>query len=101
MTWWAFLLWGAFGGALVEGLDFASLVRHGTWPWERRKTVRAAPYLTGMALRLGLGGGLAMGIGLSHQISTPIAAIAIGVATPLIVARLSEATDAQAIGNKP
>lgn len=100
MTWWGFLLWGAFGGVLVEGLDFASLVRHGMWPWERRKSARAVPYLTGLALRVVLGGGLAMGIGLSQQINTPIAAIAIGVATPLIVARLSEAADTQVAGNR-
>jgi len=96
VTWYAFLLWGAFGGLLVEGLDFAAILRRrGTWPWTGRKTVRAAPYLTGMAIRMGLGGGLATGIGLSQQINTPMASITVGVATPLIVARLSELTDPQ------
>ncbi len=94
MAWWAFLVWGVFGSVLVEGLDLAATVRRrGDWPWIGRKTVRATPYLTMLAVRAGLGGGLALGIGLSEQIATPVAAITVGVATPLIVARLSEATD--------
>lgn len=96
MQWWAYLAWGAFGGALVEGLDFGAAIRRiGDWPWNAVKKLRATPYLTAIAVRLIMGGGLALAAGMSGLVSSPLAAVTLGIATPLMVSKLGELTSAE------
>lgn len=92
MHWPAIALWGLFGGALVSGLDFVEVVgRIGDWPWNARKKLRAGPYVAATVVRLVLGGGLAVAAGQSGLVASPLAAVTIGVATPLIVEKLARA----------
>ncbi|WP_152989870.1 hypothetical protein [Frankia sp. ACN1ag] len=87
-------LWGLFGGFAVEGLDlYAAVRRHGRWPWQRGRSREAGPraYLVAELVRLAIGAGLAAAAGTSGQITTPFAALAVGVAAPLVVERLSHA----------
>jgi hypothetical protein len=59
--WLESAVWGLFGGVLVAGLDFATVVaRIGTWPWKGRKKLDAGPYLAATLVRLLLGAGLAV-----------------------------------------
>lgn len=90
VSWLAVGLWGLFGGVLVAGLDFMSVVgRIGDWPWRSRKKLRAGPYLAATLVRLILGGGLAVAAGQSGLIANPLSAISVGIATPLIVEKLA------------
>ncbi len=87
-------LWGLFGGFAVEGLDLYTAVRrHGRWPWQSGKPREAGPwaYLIAELVRLAIGAGLALAAGASDQITTPFAALAVGVAAPLVVERLTRA----------
>src|SRR4051794_21903137 len=93
-------LWGLFGGALVAGLDFVAVVaRAGDWPWRARKKLRAGPYLAATAVRLVLGAGLAVAAGQSHLITNALAAVTIGVATPLIVEKLARVGTSLPVGS--
>jgi hypothetical protein len=87
-------LWGLFGGFAVEGLDLYTAVRrHGRWPWRDRKRREAGPwaYLCAELIRLAIGAGLATAAAASHQVDTPMAALAVGVAAPIIIERLTHA----------
>lgn len=103
-------LWGLFGGFVVEGLDlYAAVRRKGCWPWRVRgpRETGALAYFVAELIRLVIGGGLAGAAATSGQLSTPLAALTMGIATPLIVERLARAvplTDSEhgtAVGNMP
>lgn len=90
-------LWGLAGGFIAEGLDLYSVVRSkGTWPWRVPPPDPDTPvggplaYLIVETVRMVIGGLLAGAAGASGQVSGPLAAVAIGIATPLAVAKLSE-----------
>lgn len=103
-----FVLWGLFGGFSVEGLDLYTAIRgHRRWPWQRDPAKKeggtgsaaddpevnepgAAAYLVAGLIRLVIGAGLALAAGASNQIDSPVAAIAVGVAAPLIFERLAK-----------
>lgn len=108
MSWLEAALWGAFGGFAVEGLDFITAVRrHGRWPWRvpGPLEVGAPGYIVAELIRLIIGGGLASAMAVSEQSTSAVGALAVGVAAPLIVERLSRAiplTDsAEETGNRP
>jgi hypothetical protein len=91
-------LWGLFGGFAVEGLDlYVAVRRRGCWPWQTGKTGNpgkpreAGPlaYVVAEVIRLLVGGGIAWAAATSGQVSTPVAALAVGIATPLLVERLT------------
>jgi hypothetical protein len=87
-------LWGLFGGFAIEGLDFYTAVRrHGRLPWKGRRRREAGPwaYLCAELIRLAIGTGLAAAAAASEQVGTPIAALAVGVAAPMIIERLTHA----------
>jgi hypothetical protein len=87
-------LWGLFGGFAVEGLDLYTAVRRfGRWPWRVREPREAGPvaYAVAELVRLAIGGGLAAATAVSGQITSPAGALAVGVAAPLIVERLTRA----------
>lgn len=88
-------LWGLFGGFAVEGLDLYTAVRrHNRWPWRtgtRRREAGPWAYLCAELIRLAIGAGLAGAAAASDQVTTPIAALAVGVAAPLVIERLARA----------
>lgn len=78
----------------MEGLDlYAAVRRRGCWPWRARgpREVGAAGYFVAELFRLVIGSGLAWALAESRQITTAFGAIAVGVAAPLIVERLTQA----------
>jgi hypothetical protein len=91
---WEMALWGLFGGFAVEGLDFYRAFKAGSpMPWRERQThgqrvPHGVLYLVVTVIRLAIGGGLALAAAQSDQVTTPLAAVAVGVAAPLIVERL-------------
>lgn len=93
MNWIQAALWGIAGGFVVEGLEFYSVVRqHGKSPWNvSGPGIRAgrASYLVAELIRLVVGGILAGAAAASGQVSGALAAVAVGVATPLVVERLT------------
>lgn len=93
VNWVQAALWGVAGGFVLEGLEFhAALRRHGRWPWKvtgRGARVGTAGYLIAELIRLMAGGILAGAASASGQVSGPLAALAIGVAAPVMVERLT------------
>jgi hypothetical protein len=94
MIWSEAALWGLFGSFAVEGLDLYGAVRRGgCWPWQTRgpREVGAAGYFVAELVRLLIGSGLACAFAESRQVTTAVGALAVGVAAPLIVERLTRA----------
>jgi hypothetical protein len=92
MTWIEAALWGLSGGFAVEGLDlYGAVRRHGCWPWRARgpREVGAVGYFVAELIRLVIGSVLASALAESSQITTAFGALAVGVAAPLIVERLT------------
>jgi hypothetical protein len=84
---WEFALWGLFGGFAVEGLDhYRALKAGGPAPWSRKGSL--VHYLVASLMRVAIGGGLALAAAESDQVSTPLTAVAIGVAAPVLIERL-------------
>jgi hypothetical protein len=93
VTWTTAALWGILGGIVIEGLDFYNAVRqHGKAPWhvtgKGGQRISAGIYLAAELVRLLIGGIVAGAAAASGQISGPLIALALGVATPLAVERL-------------
>ena len=77
----------------MEGLDlYVAVRRKGCWPWQVRgpRAAGALAYFVAELIRLVIGGGLAGAAAASGQLSTPLAALTMGLATPLIVERLAK-----------
>lgn len=94
MSWMDAALWGVFGSFAVEGLDLYTAVRrYGRWPWRVHgpREVGALGYVVAELIRLIIGGGLACAAAASEQLTTAVGALAVGVAAPLIVERLTRA----------
>ena len=94
MSWIDAALWGLFGSFAVEGLDLYTAVRrHGRWPWRVRgpREVGALGYAVAELIRLIIGGGLAWAAAASGQLTSAVGALAVGVAAPLIVERITRA----------
>jgi hypothetical protein len=100
--WWP-LLWGAFGGFLVAGADFLVVVgRIGTFPWRGGDPkIGFSAYLAAAIVRTVLGSGLAQGVASSGIITTPMLAIAVGVAAPLTAEKLTAIALALFEGRQP
>ncbi len=80
------------GGFTVEGLDLCTVVRrYGCLPWQTGKAKEASrsAYLVAELIRLLIGAVLAGAAARSGQVGTAVAALAVGIAAPLIVDRLS------------
>lgn len=97
MVWWQAALWALAGGFVVEGLEFAALLRrHHKWPWqvdaEAAATIggtAAGPlgYFLAELVRLAAGG--VLGAALAGQVTAPLPALAIGAAAPIIAGHLT------------
>ncbi|GIM90425.1 hypothetical protein [Paractinoplanes toevensis] len=83
-------LWGLFGGFAVEGLELSAVIRRtGRFPWKRRGGPGLAPFLVSVIIRFGVGAGLAAAVG-STGSTSPLSALAVGVAAPLIIEKLAQ-----------
>ncbi len=89
MVWWEFGIWGLVGGLLIEALEFRSVAR-ANWGL-------LPPAYTGWAfwtaeiIRVLGGGVLAVTLGQSEIVVTPVSAMAIGILTPVILDKLKSA----------
>lgn len=88
MLWWEALLWGMFGGAAVEALDFCQFARS---PRRRKRFDLGRLGFTLLALsvlfRISVGAGLALAAFREGQIVGPMGAVGVGVAAPLVLAQ--------------
>jgi hypothetical protein len=87
MTWLQLALWGLFGGFIVDGLEVWRMVRsnNSRWPAE----CLTVAFFVAEAIRLVASAGLAIAFGTTGQVSGPLGALAIGIAAPLIVEKLT------------
>ncbi|GII64472.1 hypothetical protein Skr01_45570 [Sphaerisporangium krabiense] len=87
---WAAALWGLAGGLCVEGLElYARIRRDRKWSWKRPIPQGRAAYLTSVAIRAGVGAVLAAAATEGRQISGAFAALALGLAAPLVVEKVT------------
>jgi hypothetical protein len=97
---WEFAVWGAFGGLAVEAIQFYGAIRRtGRWPWRAKGEPGPGPLLVSVLIRVGVGLGLAWAAGATNQIGGPLAAIAVGVAAPLIIEQMARRVPVE--GNAP
>ncbi|MFD5092782.1 hypothetical protein ACFWMR_19430 [Amycolatopsis thailandensis] len=93
MNWVHAGLWGLTGGFIVEGLELYVAVRQkGAWPWRvtgEGPTAGPAAYAVAETIRMLIGGILAAATAASGQVAGPLAAVAIGVAAPVMVGHLT------------
>jgi len=91
MTWWEYVLWGAFGGLSVEAIEFYGAIRRvKDWPWKTKNEPPPFVLAFSVVIRVGLGVGLALAAGQTGQVSGPMGAIAIGVAAPLLFEQMAK-----------
>ncbi len=96
---WLYAVWGAFGGLAVEAIQFYGAVRRaGKWPWKIKGEPDPGPLLVSVVIRVGVGFGLALAAAPTGQVSSPLGAIAVGVAAPLLIEQMARRVpvDAQA-----
>src|SRR4051794_23075595 len=99
VSWWEFVLWGAFGGLAVELLEFQGAIRRGgTWPWNLEDEPDLGPYLASIVIRIIVSAGIAWALGASGQVSGPWGAMAAGVAAPLTLEQLDRQLPASRSG---
>ena len=92
MNWLAVMQYfglGTIGGVLVDGMELVNAIRsaHGRVP----RIYTRWGYWLSEAVRLAIGGTLTAIMYASHQVDTPMTAVTIGVAAPIIIERLTKA----------
>ncbi|MER6515104.1 hypothetical protein ABT158_50470 [Nonomuraea sp. NPDC001636] len=95
---WMFALWGLGGGLAIEALDFIKAVRrvgHG-WPWRYPYGPGGGPYLVSVLGRAAASAVVAGAAGASVNGMTPLIAVGLGAAAPLILEKLSQQIPVQA-----
>ncbi|MFB7503832.1 hypothetical protein [Streptomyces broussonetiae] len=84
-------LWGLLGSSVAEALNLSALMRpsgpRSRWRWPWRNRADRPVMLAAISLRLFAGLGLTAALGNSGQLPNATAAFAVGVTTPLVVAR--------------
>ncbi|MFE0153666.1 hypothetical protein ACFWY5_41480 [Nonomuraea sp. NPDC059007] len=97
MSGWIWALWGLGGGLAVEVLDFVKAVRRVKgWPWASPDEPGAGPYLLSVLGRAAAAAVVAGAAGASVTGMTPLIALALGAAAPLILEKLSQQVPMQA-----
>jgi hypothetical protein len=83
-----YFLLGVLGGVFIDGMDFVKAVKsnHGVVP---ARYMRYGTWF-GEATRLLIGGGLAGVVYASGQVDRPLAAVAIGIAAPIMIDRYAK-----------
>lgn len=86
LAWWG--IWGMAGGFIVEAMEYWRSVRH----TGRGKPDKASwgAFIVAEVLRLLSGAIIAVALGRAGQISGEAGALAVGVAAPLIIDRMSQ-----------
>jgi hypothetical protein len=91
MNSWVAAAWGLTGGLCVEALTLYSHIRATQrWNWRRPIPQGLAAFLISICIRAGAGAGLAAAAAGSGQVSGSLAAFGLGVAAPLVVAKLAQ-----------
>ncbi|GAA3130786.1 hypothetical protein [Streptomyces echinatus] len=84
-------LWGLLGSSVAEALNLSALMRpsgpRSRWRWPWRNRADRPVMLVAIGLRLFAGFGLTAALGNSAQLPNATAAFAVGVTTPLVVAK--------------
>jgi hypothetical protein len=90
MSWWVAILVGLGGAIALEAVQFRVAIRRtGDWPWKSAEEPRPWPFLVSIILRFGIAAGVTAIFFVSGQISNPLAAFTIGLASPGIVEQLA------------
>jgi hypothetical protein len=85
-----YALWGLSGGFAIEALEFRRAIRRTrTWPWRSPEEPTFGPWLCAVIVRLLVGAIVAGAARASDQLSGPFAAIAVGVAAPVVLEQLA------------
>ncbi|WP_330459923.1 hypothetical protein OIB37_25475 [Streptomyces sp. NBC_00820] len=88
-------LWGLLGSSVAEALNLSASMRptgpRSRWRWPWRSRADRPVMLVAIALRLFAGFGLTAALGNSGQLPNATAAFAVGVTTPLVVAKFFQA----------
>jgi hypothetical protein len=99
MAVWVATVWGLTGGLCMEALELYAHIRHAPkWDWRSPIDQGMVAFVVAVVLRVGVGSALAAVFAGSHQVSSPLVAFTLGVAAPMVVARLAKAiplTDGQ------
>lgn len=91
MNSWVAAAWGLTGGLCVEALTLYSHIRATRrWNWHHPIPQGLAAFLISVCIRAGAGAGLAAAAAGSGQVSGSLAAFGLGVAAPLVVAKLAQ-----------
>lgn len=86
MTGWQAAWWGVSGGLLMEALYYVNALRAGPgWPWTRKGEPGLGACVIAVVLRGAAGGVLAAAASLSDQPVSPLVALVLGAAAPLIM----------------
>jgi hypothetical protein len=85
-----YALWGLVGGFAIEALEFRRAVRRTrTWPWRSPDEPEFGPWLSSVIVRLIVGAIVAGAARASDQLSGPFAAVAVGVAAPVVLEQVA------------
>jgi hypothetical protein len=76
----------------MEALELYAHIRHAPkWDWRSPIEQGMVAFVVAVVLRVGVGSALAAVFAGSHQVSSPLVAFTLGVAAPMVVARLAKA----------
>jgi hypothetical protein len=91
MAVWLAAVWGLTGGLCVEALELYAHIRHAKrWNWRRPIDQGMVAFVVALVIRIGVGSAVASAFAGSHQVSGPLAAFTLGIAAPIVVARLAK-----------
>lgn len=89
---WMAAVFGLTGGLCVEALELCAHVRRSpNWTWRRPIDQGMTAFTIAVLLRVAVGAVLAATLAGGHQVSGPLAALAVGAASSVVVARLAQA----------
>ena len=92
MAVWLATVWGLTGALCVEALElYAHIRRTSNWDWRCPVDQGMVPFVVTVVIRVGVGAALAAAFAGSNQVSGPLAAFTLGVASPMVVTRLASA----------
>jgi len=89
---WMAAVSGLTGGLCVEALELCAHIRRTPrWDWRRPIDQGMTAFAIAVTLRVAVGALVAAALAGGHQVSGPLAALALGAASSVVVARLARA----------